>query len=132
MTSLPSDLLDLLRGRARCFLTTLMPDGSPQVTETWCDTDGEHVVVNTVTTHQKARNVARDPRVAVALADPDAPGRYWAVRGRVVATTTEGAAEHIDALSQRYLGRPYPGFGGGAGERLVLTIAADSVHAPWG
>ena len=26
----------------------LMPDGPPQTTETWVDTDGEHVVINTV------------------------------------------------------------------------------------
>lgn len=129
-TELPSELVSLLRGRALCFVTTLMPDGSPQVTETWADTDGSHVVVNTVTTHQKTRNVARDPRVAVAVADPEAPSRYWAVRGRVVRTTTDGAREHIDALSQRYLGRPYPGFGGGTQERVVLTIAADRVHSP--
>ncbi|MDF9716698.1 PPOX class F420-dependent oxidoreductase [Nocardioides sp. ChNu-153] len=129
MTSLPPDLVEMLRGRALCFVTTLMPDGSPVTTETWVDTDGEHVVVNTVTTHQKSRNIARDPRVAVAIADPDQPARYWGVRGRVVATTTEGGDAHIDQLSQRYLGRPYPGFGG-AGSRLIVTIAADRVHSP--
>jgi len=136
VTDLPPALVEVLRERALCFVTTLMPDGSPQVTETWADTDGEHVVINTVTTHQKTRNVARDPRVAVAIADPQAPARYWAVRGRVVETTTDGAREHIDALSQRYLGRPYPGFGsgaqGGAHDRVVLSIAADTVHSPQG
>lgn len=131
MTALPAALVELMRGRALCFLTTLMPDGSPQVTETWVDTDGEHVVVNTVTTHQKVRNVARDPRVAVAVADPEEPSRYWAVRGRVVATSTEGAEAHIDELAMRYLGRSYPGFGG-AGQRVVLTIRAEKVHSPRG
>ena len=38
--TLPDDLLDLLRKRSPCFLSTIMPDGSPQVTETWVDTDG--------------------------------------------------------------------------------------------
>ena len=129
MTALPHDLVDLMRGRALCFVTTLMPDGSPQITETWVDTDGEHVVINTVTTHQKARNIARDPRVAVAIADPDAPSRYWGVRGTVVEATTEGGDEHIDQLSQRYLGRPYPRFGA-SGERLVVTISPRSIHSP--
>jgi uncharacterized protein YbcV (DUF1398 family) len=40
-----------------------MPDGSPQVTQTWVDTDGEHVVINSVRDHQKVKNVERDPRV---------------------------------------------------------------------
>lgn len=131
MTALPPALVELMRGRALCFLTTLMPDGSPQVTETWVDTDGDHVVVNTVATHQKMRNIARDPRVAVAVADPDDPARYWAVRGRVTATTTEGAHAHLDELALRYLGRTYPGFGG-SGQRVVVTIGADNVHSPRG
>ena len=129
MTALPPELVDLMRGRALCFVTTLMPDGSPQITETWVDTDGEHVVINTVTTHQKARNIARDPRVAVAIADPESPSRYWAVRGSVVEATTDGGDEHIDQLSQRYLGRPYPGFGS-SGSRLVVTISPGRIHSP--
>ncbi len=130
MTALPPDLVEMMRGRALCFVTTLMPDGSPDVTETWVDTDGDHVVVNTVTTHQKARNIARDPRVAVAIADPEAPARYWAVRGRVTATSTDGGDAHIDQLSQRYIGRPYPGFGGGDQQRVLLTVKVDRVHTP--
>ena len=105
--SLDDTAVALLRGHALAFLSTLMPDGSPQVTEVWADTDGEHVVINTVEGHQKLRNIRRDPRVAVAIADPDAPGRYVQVRGTVVRETTEGAAEHIEELSQRYRGRPY-------------------------
>lgn len=127
---LPPELVDILRTPALCFLTTLMPDGSPQITQTWVDTDGENILVNTVPTHQKMRNVERDARVAVAVADPDAPARYWGVRGRVTSTTTQGADEHIDALSHKYLGRPYPGFADGARQRVLLTITADRLHTP--
>ena len=128
---LPEGLVALLRRPAPCFVATVMPDGSPQLTETWVDTDGEHIVINVVDGRQKARNVARDPRVAVNVADPDQPARYWGVRGHVVDTTTEGGAEHIEELSQRYLGRPYPGFGGAGGVRRIIRIAADSIaHAP--
>jgi PPOX class probable F420-dependent enzyme len=125
-------MVALLRRPAPCFVATAMPDGSPQLTETWVDTDGEHVVINVVEGMQKARNVARDPRVAVNVVDPDQAARYWGVRGRVVEATTDGGAEHIEALSQKYLGRPYPNFGGAsAGSRLVLRIAVDSIsHTP--
>ncbi|WP_018334546.1 PPOX class F420-dependent oxidoreductase [Actinomycetospora chiangmaiensis] len=130
---LPDGLVELLRRPAPCFIATLMPDGSPQMTETWVDTDGEHVVVNVVGGMQKARNVARDPRVALNVADPDNPSRYYGVRGRVVETTTEGGKDHIEELSQRYLGRPYPNFSGNPDEtRVILRIAADSIHAPMG
>jgi hypothetical protein len=75
--NLPEELLALLRQPSTCFLATLMPDGSPQMTETWVDTDGEHVVINTVQGHQKVRNVERDPRVAVSVCDPANPSRYY-------------------------------------------------------
>ncbi|TNM59324.1 TIGR03618 family F420-dependent PPOX class oxidoreductase [Streptomyces sp. NP160] len=130
-TPLPQPLLDLLRRPSPCFVATLMPDGSPQLTETWVTTDGENVVINVVAGMQKARNVARDPRVAVNVVDPDDPFRFFQVRGRVVEATTEGGREGIDELSMKYLGRPYPQFDGG-GDRLVLTIAADSVSSPRG
>ena len=126
--TLPEGLVALLRVPSPCFLSTLMPDGSPQVTQTWVDTDGEHIVVNSVQGHQKVRNVERDPRVAVAVSDPSAPSRYYAVRGRVVGLTTVGGPEHIEALSQRYLGGPYPWYGGRDQVRVILTISADKIH----
>jgi PPOX class probable F420-dependent enzyme len=90
---LPEGLIALLRQANPCFLATTMPDGSPQLTETWVDTDGEHVVINTVVGHQKARNIERDPRVAVSVCDRSNPSRYYAIRGRVLNATTEGGAE---------------------------------------
>jgi len=126
--NLPDGLVALLRKPSLCFVTTLMPDGSPQITQTWVDTDGEHVIINTVQTHQKVRNVERDPRVAVGICDPSSPSRYYAVRGRVVRITTEGGAEHIETLAQRYLGGPYPWYGGRDQVRVMLTISADKIH----
>ena len=126
---LPGYLLTLLRGPSTCYIATTMPDGSPQLTQVWVDTDGEHVVVNTVQGHQKARNIERDPRVALTVSDPADPSRYHAVRGRVVEVTTDGGVEHIEALAQRYLGRPYPWYGGRDQVRLVVRIRADRVHS---
>jgi PPOX class probable F420-dependent enzyme len=127
--TLPQDLLDVLNGKAICFVTTLMPDGSPQISQTWAGTDGEHILINTVQTHQKTRNVRRDARVAIGITDPATPMRSWSVRGTVVGTDTEGADEHINQLSQQYLGRPYPGFGGGE-ERITLTVKVERLHVP--
>jgi PPOX class probable F420-dependent enzyme len=125
---LPQALIDLLRQPSPCHLATLMPDGSPQMTQTWVDTDGEHVIVNTVQGFQKHTNVTRDPRVALNVSDPANSSRYFEVRGRVTAATTDGGAEHIEALAQRYLGGPYPWYGGRDQTRLILTITADRIH----
>ena len=61
---LPGGLLALLHQPSPCFLATLMPDGSPQLTQTWVDTDGEHILINSVAGHQKILNIDRDPRIA--------------------------------------------------------------------
>ena len=126
---LPARLIELMQGPNPCFLTTLMPDGSPQTTETWVDTDGEHVVINTVQTHVKMRNIERDPRVSVAVCDAEDFSRYYAIRGRVTNITTTGGAEHIERLSQRYNGGPYPWYGGRDQVRVILTITPDKIHS---
>jgi PPOX class probable F420-dependent enzyme len=108
-----------------------MPDGSPQLTQTWVTTDGEHVVLNIVDGSQKVRNLARDARVAINVVDPDEVFRYYAVRGRVIDTTTEGGRESIDEISQKYLGIPHPNFSGNPNEtRVLITIEADNVTPP--
>ncbi len=106
---IPENYLDLFDKRTIASLVTLMPDGSPQVTPVWCDFDGTHVLVNTARGRQKDRNMRRDPRVALALIDPDNPYRYLEVRGRVEEMTEEGARRHIDKMAKKYLNRDeYP------------------------
>ena len=131
MTTIPDDLLALLRGAAPCFVATLMPDGSPQLTQTWVDTDGENVVINTVEGFQKVKNLRRDPRVSLNVCDPADVSRYYEVRGHVVGITDEGGWEHIETLSERYTGGPYQNYGGRPSTRLVVTIAVDKVRSPW-
>jgi PPOX class probable F420-dependent enzyme len=127
--SLPPELIALLRHASPCFISTVMPDGSPQMTQTWVDTDGSHILINTVEGFQKVRNIRRDPRVAVAVSDPSNPSRYYSVRGEVLSVTSDGAAEHIEQLAQRYLGAPYPWYGGRDQTRLILTIEPHKMHS---
>jgi PPOX class probable F420-dependent enzyme len=129
---LPDGLLDLLRRPSPCFVATVMPDGAPQMTQTWVDTDGRNILVNTVAGFQKVRNMERDARVALNVADPGDVSRYYAVRGRVTSITPDGAAEHIERLAQKYLGGPYPWFGGRDQVRLLVTIEAERVSSPQG
>jgi hypothetical protein len=65
----------------------------------------------------------------VAVSDPSNPSRYFAVRGEVVSVTSEGGAEHIEQLSQRYLGTAYPWYGGRDQTRLILTIEPHKIHS---
>ena len=127
--TLSEDVLALLRQASPCYLATSMPDGSPQVTQVWVDTDGKHVLINSVQGHVKVSNIARDPRVAIAISDPDTPSRYVQVRGRVREVTTEGAVDHIEMLSHRYLGTPYPWFGGRDQERVLIVIEPEKTSS---
>jgi PPOX class probable F420-dependent enzyme len=96
--------LDLFQKKAFANLATLMPDGRPQVTPVWCDYDGKYVIVNSARGRRKDRNMRRDPRVALALVDPDNPYRYIEIRGQVAEITEQGAEEHIDRMAKKYLG----------------------------
>ena len=124
---LSQEVLELLNRPSTCYIATTMPDGSPQLTQTWVDTDGEHVLINSVQGFRKVKNVESDPRVAVAVSDPDNPRRYFQVRGRVVDVTAEGGAEHIEKLSQKYFGGPYPWYGGRDQVRVIITIEAEKI-----
>lgn len=125
--NIPDDVLARLREPSLCYVSTLMPDGSPQLTQTWVDTDGTHVLINSVQTHQKVKNLQRDPRITIAISNPKQPSTYRELRGRVMNITTEGAVEHIEKLSQRYLGKPYPWFGGRDQVRVILTMEVDRI-----
>ena len=129
IVNIPDELLALLRRPSPCYIATTMPDGSPQLTQTWVDTDSEHIIINSVQGYVKLKNIERDPRVAVAVSDPDDPSRYFQVRGRVINVTTEGAVEHINALAQKYLGTPYPWYGGRDQVRVIIVIAPEKISS---
>ena len=101
---IPEAFRDLFQKKAFASLATLMPDGKPQVTPVWCDFDGTHVIVNSAKGRVKDRNMRRDPRVSVALIDPENPYRYLQLQGRVVEITEEGADKHIDKMAKKYMG----------------------------
>ena len=101
--AIPEKYRDLFTKRAFASLSTLMPDGSPQVTPVWCDVEGDLVIFNSAKGRQKDKNVRRDPRVAVAIVDPENPYRYLEIRGKVVEITERGADEHIDKMAKKYL-----------------------------
>jgi PPOX class probable F420-dependent enzyme len=108
-SGIPESHLDLFKKKAFAHLATLMPDGKPQVTPVWVDYDGRHVIINTAEGRLKDKNMQRDGRIALSIADPDNPYRYLEVRGRVSERTHNGADAHIDAMARKYLGQDkYP------------------------
>lgn len=70
----------LLAGKNFINLATIISDGTPQVTPTWVDTDGEYVLINTGLGRTKTGNVERDPRVAAAISPLKNPYTYTLLR----------------------------------------------------
>jgi PPOX class probable F420-dependent enzyme len=107
---IPETHSDLLNGPRVAVLTTVMPDGQPQTTVIWCNYDGTHVLLNTMRGFRKERNMRSNPKVTLLCYDPRHPLRYLELRGAVVEMTELGALDHLDRLSELYIGRsPYFG-----------------------
>jgi PPOX class probable F420-dependent enzyme len=128
--ALDDDVIRLAKGPNLATVVTLMPNGQPQALLTWVDTDGEVVLINTEPQRQRARNVARDPRITVLIHAADSPWDWAEVRGHVVGTVGgDEARAHIDELSRRYVGTDYQNPIGPEG-RIILRVAADKVNTP--
>ncbi|MBW3536978.1 MAG: PPOX class F420-dependent oxidoreductase [Actinobacteria bacterium] len=120
---LDPDVKALAEAKNFAVFTTLLSDGHPMAHVMWIGCDDDHLLINTEVHRAKFRNVERDPRVTVTIIDRDNPYRFAEVRGDVVDTVRgPEARSHIDALSQKYRGRPYDPEAIQT-ERVVLKIA---------
>ena len=127
-TTIPANFMDLFKKPAFASLATLNADGSPQVTPVWCDFDGTHVIVNTARGRMKHRNLERDPRVAMSIADPENPYRYLGIQGRVAEITEAGADAHIDRMAKKYLNKDKYPFGAAGEVRVLVKITPVKIH----
>jgi PPOX class probable F420-dependent enzyme len=110
----------LFENKNFAFVATSMKDGSPQITPTWVDVEDNLILINTALGRLKQKNLNRDPRIAVSVADNNNPYEMVTVRGEVIEQVTGEAAEaHIDKLAKKYIDKDkYPGRS--QGERRVL------------
>jgi PPOX class probable F420-dependent enzyme len=116
---LDPDVRRHLDGTPVAHLATVLPDGSPHTVPLWVGTRGDQIVFLTGPRSRKARNLRRDPRVALSLTAADNPFEPVVIRGRVV-TWLEGDAawEIIDRIATKYTGAPYSR----GQERIVAVI----------
>jgi len=128
MTTIPQSHADILGKQAFAHLATLNHDGSPQVTPVWVDFDGTNIIVNTAVGRAKTKNLDREPRVALSVADPDNPYRHMAIQGHVIEMTEQGADAHIDKMAKKYFDKDvYPGRAPGE-KRVIVKITPEKFH----
>jgi PPOX class probable F420-dependent enzyme len=107
--SLEPVVAELFGGGHVVHLTTLRADGSPQSRPVWTIVHDGRVVFFTQPASPKARDISKDPRVALSVADRANSYRSAWIRGRV-AHVIEGddALMIIDLISDAYIGTPFP------------------------
>lgn len=105
---LEANVRAVLETTAIAHLATVLPDGAPHTVPVWVDTHGDHVAIITGPDSRKARNLRRDPRVALSMTPVDNPFEPVIIRGRVVEWIEGDAAwEIIDRIAMKYIGGPY-------------------------
>jgi PPOX class probable F420-dependent enzyme len=116
---LDPDVRRALDGTSIAHLATVLPDGAPHAVPVWIGAHGARIVFLTGPGTRKARNLRRDPRVALSIAPAGNPFEPVVIRGRVVEWIEGNAAwEIIDQLAAKYTGAPYPR----GQERVVAVI----------
>jgi PPOX class probable F420-dependent enzyme len=128
MAKLDQKQIALLEAPNLAHVATLRKDGSPQLTVTWIDWDGEHVVFNTAVGRAKERHLRRDPRAGVEVVDPNDPYNFVSVTGPVELVEGQEAEDHIDKLAKKYLGvDSYPNRRPGQ-HRVLCKVRPDYVY----
>jgi PPOX class probable F420-dependent enzyme len=107
VTAIPPEYHDLVGAPHFGHLATINADGSPQSSPIWIARDGDTVLFVTDGTYKKARNIARDPRVALSIQDESNLYRYLELRGRATMTPRDDYS-FVDQLSNQYTGQDYP------------------------
>ncbi len=126
----PETHADLLERPLFAHLATVRPDGSPQTSVMWFDWDSKRIRMTHTKTRQKFQNLAREPRIALSIADPEDGYRFLEVRGVVEAIEDDDAeASFYKSLQHRY-GMDYPIKD--AAVRVVMTIRPTSFVAVTG
>jgi len=126
MAEIPTKAREVLEKKAFASVATVNEDGSPQVTTVWVDADEDHIIFNTAKGRLKANNLERDPRVSIAVPDPDNPYEQVTIQGSAK-LVTEGAEEHIDYLAKKYMDKDEYPFRQPGEERVIVRVIPEKI-----
>lgn len=118
---------ELLAGPNYAVVSTLNSDGTIHNTVVWISAEDGAVAVNSAIGRVWPTNLERDPRVNVLVQEANNPYHFVEIRGTATAST-EGADEHIDALTKKYIGQDEYPFRQPGEERIKFTIKPDKVR----
>jgi PPOX class probable F420-dependent enzyme len=129
------EVRELLDAPNYVHLSTLRADGSPRNWVVWVGLEDDYILVCTSDAIWKAKDMRRDPRVALSVTDMANPYRMAAIQGRVVDVRRDEDCRYMDPISVKYTNAPFPSRGP---DRVCFVIAVEKaaqrtlrfVHAP--
>ncbi|GAB3754285.1 PPOX class F420-dependent oxidoreductase [Microlunatus parietis] len=134
--TLPDDLRDLIDSGPLVHLTTINPDGSPQVSVVWTGLDGDDLVTAHLGRIRKLRNLERDPRAVLSFLAPGTPGElarpYVTLRARGTVVETDDAWDLLNRWTKVYVD-PNLEFPEPRTRGYVVRYAVDRIggYGPW-
>jgi PPOX class probable F420-dependent enzyme len=124
----PPSHLELLTRPICGVFTTLGHDGQPHSTVVWVGLGRGCALVNTTLERQKGRNLLENQKVSLLVVDPGNTSRFIQIRGDAE-LVTEGAREHLDALTRKYACHPaYYGYLRTEAQRFPETRVICRIH----
>ena len=120
---IPGDVRRLLDAPNYVHLSTLRRDGSPRNHVVWVGIEGDNILVCTSDHTWKAKDMRRDPRVALSVVDLADPYTMAALRGRVIEIRPDYDCAVMDRIALKYTSRPFPARGP---DRVCFVIAVVS------
>ena len=118
---------ELLEQPNHAVISTFNQDGSVHNTVVWISAEDGTVAVNSAIGRKWPANLERDPRVNVLVYEQGNPYNYVEIRGSASATR-DGADEHINALTKKYINQDEYPFRQPGEERIKFVIQPDHIR----
>ncbi len=124
---IPKQIRDLLDAPNYVHLSTVRRNGAPRNWIVWVGLEGENVLICTDDRNWKAKDLQRDPRVGLSVADHANPYRMATLSGRVVEMRPDRDCEYMDPIAVKYTSEPFPNRYRGP-NRVCFVIAIENAH----
>ena len=118
---------ELLEQPNHAVVSTFNRDGSVHNTVVWIDAEDGTVAVNSALGRKWPTNLERDPRVTLLVYEQGNPYNYVEIRGTATGTR-QGADEHINRLTKKYIGQDEYPFRQPGEERVKFVIEPEHVR----
>lgn len=122
---LPGNVRAFLAAPRFATIATLDADGSPHQAVVWYGLDGDSLLINSRRERHWPRNLARDPRISVAVYELERPTHWVGLKGRAeLIRDGDAALEDIMAFARRYADGDPERFRGQ--DRVTFRVVAET------